>query len=259
MRKNIYFLSDAHLGSLAIPHRRMQERRLVRFLDSIKDKAEAIYLLGDMFDFWYEYKYVVPKGYTRFLGKLSELTDNGVEIHFFTGNHDIWEYGYLEEECGLIVHHQPLTTELHGKIFYLAHGDGLGDNSGSFKLLRKVFHNKACQVLFGALHPRWGMDFGLTWAKHSRMKRVDGKEPPYMGENKEYLVLWTKAYEQSHPNIDYYIYGHRHIELDLNLPRTEGHTPRMLILGDWITQFSYAVFDGEHLFLEEYVEGESKP
>ena len=117
MRKNIYFLSDAHLGSLAIPHRRMQERRLVRFLDSIKDKAEAIYLLGDMFDFWYEYKYVVPKGYTRFLGKLSELTDNGVEIHFFTGNHDIWEYGYLEEECGLIVHHPPLTTPLHGKIF----------------------------------------------------------------------------------------------------------------------------------------------
>lgn len=111
MKKYIYFLSDAHLGSLAIPHRRMQERRLVRFLDSIKDKAEAVYLLGDMFDFWDEYRYVVPKGYTRFLGKLSELTDMGVEVHFFTGNHDIWTYGYLEEECGLIVHRQPLTTE----------------------------------------------------------------------------------------------------------------------------------------------------
>ena len=113
MRKNIYFLSDAHLGSLAIPHRRTQERRLVRFLDSIKDKAAAVYLLGDMFDFWNEYKYVVPKGFTRFLGKISELTDMGVEVHFFTGNHDIWTYGYLEEECGVILHRNPLTTEIY--------------------------------------------------------------------------------------------------------------------------------------------------
>lgn len=119
MKKYIYFLSDAHLGSLAIPHRRMQERRLVRFLDSIKDKAEAVYLLGDMFDFWDEYRYVVPKGYTRFLGKLSELTDMGVEVHFFTGNHDIWTYGYLEKECGLIVHRKPVTTEILGKTFSL--------------------------------------------------------------------------------------------------------------------------------------------
>ncbi len=137
MKKNVYFLSDAHLGSLAIPHNRTQERRLVRFLDSIKDKATAIYLLGDMFDFWDEYKYVVPKGYTRFLGKLSELTDAGIEIHFFTGNHDIWTYGYLEKECGLIVHHKPITTEIFGKIFFLAHGDGLGDPNNQFKLLRK--------------------------------------------------------------------------------------------------------------------------
>lgn len=258
MRKTVYFLSDAHLGSLAVPHRRMQERRLVRFLDSIKDKASAVYLLGDMFDFWYEYKYVVPKGFTRFLGKLSELTDMGVEVHFFTGNHDIWAYNYLEQECGVTMHYQPLTTEIYGKVFHLAHGDGLGDNSGSFKLLRWIFHNHVCQVLFSAVHPRWGMQFGLEWAKHSRLKRVDGKEPPFMGEEKENLVLWTKEYEKHHPNIDYYIYGHRHIELDLNLPRVEGHTPRMLILGDWISQFSYAVFDGEHLFLEEYVEGESK-
>ena len=131
MRKTVYFLSDAHLGSLAVPHRRMQERRLVRFLDSIKDKASAVYLLGDMFDFWYEYKYVVPKGFTRFLGKLSELTDMGVEVHFFTGNHDIWAYHYLEQECGVTMHYQPLTTEIYGKVFHLAHGDGLGDNSGS--------------------------------------------------------------------------------------------------------------------------------
>lgn len=254
MKKNIYFLSDAHLGSLAIEHSRTQERRLVRFLDSIKDKAAAIYLLGDMFDYWYEYKYVVPKGFTRFLGKLSELTDNGVEIHFFTGNHDIWEYGYLEKECGLIVHHKPITTEIYGKTFFLAHGDGLGDNNKSFKFISYVFHNPTCQKIFSSVHPRWSMSWGLNWAKHSRMKRPDGKEEPYMGENKEYLVLFTKQYLKNHPDIDFFMYGHRHIELDLMLTRKT----RMMILGDWIWQFTYAVFDGENMFLEQYVEGESK-
>lgn len=257
MNKNIYFLSDAHLGSLAIPHPRMQERRLVRFLDSIKDKAAAIYLLGDIFDFWNEYKYVVPKGFTRLLGKISELTDNGVEVHFFTGNHDLWTYGYLEEECGMIVHHQPLTTELYGKVFFLAHGDGLGDPDVKYRILRRIFHNRGCQRLLNAIHPRWGMALGLNWAKHSRLKRADGKEEPYMGEDKEWLVQFTKRYMSTHPNIDYFLFGHRHIELDLTLS-DETHKARMLILGDWIWQFSYAVWDGEHLYMEEYVEGESE-
>ena len=246
--KNIYFLSDAHLGSLALKHRRTQERRLVRFLDSIKDKAAAIYLLGDMFDFWDEYKYVVPKGFTRFLGKLSELTDSGVEVHFFTGNHDLWTYGYLEEECGVILHRQPLTVELYGKEFYLAHGDGLGDPDNKFKLLRKLFHNRLCQRMLNFMHPWWGMQLGLNWAKHSRLKRADGKETPYLGEDKEYLVLWTKAYMQQHPDIDYFIYGHRHILI--NLPIAE-HS-RVVILGDWITLFSYAVFDGNSIKLENW-------
>ena len=206
--KNVYFLSDAHLGSLAIPHARMQERRLVRFLDSIKNKAAAIYLLGDMFDFWNEYKNVVPKGYTRFLGKISELTDMGVEVHFFTGNHDLWTYGYLEEECGMIVHYKPQTVEIYDKVFFLAHGDGLGD-----------------------------------------------PDKPYMGEKKEFLVRFAKQYMQSHKDIDYFMFGHRHIELDLMLSKKT----RLMILGDWIWQFTYAVFDGEHMFMEEYVEGESQP
>ncbi len=263
--KNVYFLSDAHLGSWAIQHRRMQERRLVRFLDSIKHKAAAVYLLGDMFDFWNEYRYVVPKGFTRFLGKISELTDMGVEVHYFTGNHDIWTYGYLEEECGVILHRQPLTTEIYGKLFFLAHGDGLGDPDAKFKFLRRVFHNGFCQRLLNFAHPWWGMQLGLNWAKHSRLKRADGKEAPFMGEDREYLVLFTKQYMQTHPNIDYYIYGHRHIELDLTLPKPEASRqsavatrPRLLILGDWIWQFTYAVFDGEHMFLETYVEGESQ-
>ncbi len=252
--KNIYFLSDAHLGSLAIEHSRTQERRLVNFLDQIKDKAAAIYLLGDMFDFWYEFKTVVPKGYTRFLGKLSELTDMGVEIHFFTGNHDIWCDDYLEKECGLIIHKKPLTTELYGKEFYLAHGDGLGDPDKKFQFLRSLFHNKFLQALFSCIHPRWSVAFGLNWAKHSRMKRENGKEPDYMGEDKEYLVLYTKEYLKNHPDINFFIYGHRHIELDLQLSKTS----RVLILGDWINLFTYAVFDGEHLFMEQYIEGETK-
>ena len=254
MGKNVYFLSDAHLGSLAIPHGRTQERRLVRFLDSIKEKASAVYLLGDMFDFWNEYRYVVPKGYSRFLGKLSELTDNGVEVHFFAGNHDLWTYGYLEEECGVIVHKAPVTTEIYGKVFFLAHGDGLGDPDNKFKILRKLFHNRTCQRLLNFVHPRWGMALGLNWAKHSRLKRADGKEVPFMGEDKEFLVRFARDYKRSHPNIDYFIFGHRHIELDLPIDKST----RMLILGDWIWQFTYAVFDGEHLFLGEYVEGESK-
>ena len=133
--KNVYFLSDAHLGSRAIEHGRTQERRLVNFLDSIKHKASAVYLLGDMFDFWYEFRTVVPKGYTRFLGKLSELTDLGVEVHFFTGNHDLWCGDYLTKECGVMIHREPLTTEIFGKEFYLAHGDGLGDPDKKFKRL----------------------------------------------------------------------------------------------------------------------------
>lgn len=253
--KNVYFLSDAHLGSWAIDHSRMHERRLVRFLDSIKHKAAAVYLLGDMFDFWYEHKYTVPKGYTRFLGKLSELTDMGVEVHFFTGNHDIWAYSYLEEECGVIMHRKPITTDIYGKVFYLAHGDGLGDPDIKFKLLRRMFHNTICQRLFSAIHPRWSMWLGLTWAKHSRMKRINGEEPPYMGENKEHLVLYAKQYMKSHANVDVFIFGHRHIELDLNLSKNV----RMMILGDWISQFTYVVFDGDHLLLEEYEEGLSQP
>lgn len=253
--KNVYFISDAHLGSRAIPHGRMQERRLVRFLDTIKHKASAVYMLGDMFDFWYEYRMVVPKGYTRFLGKVSELTDLGVEVHFFTGNHDIWCGDYLEKECGVVLHRQPQTVELGDKVFLLAHGDGLGDPDRKFKFLRAVFHNRICQRLFSCIHPRWAMDFGLTWARHSRLKHGLGGDPGYLGEDKEYLVLYAKEYQKTHPDVNYYIFGHRHIELDLMLSRST----RVLILGDWISQFTYAVFDGVNLYLESYVEGDTQP
>lgn len=253
--KNVYFLSDAHLGSRAIPHGRMQERRLVNFLDSIKHKAAAVYLLGDIFDFWHEYKTVVPKGYTRLLGKISELTDNGVEVHFFIGNHDLWMGDYLEKECGVTLHRSSAVVEIYGKVFYLAHGDGLDADDKKFKILRSIFHNRLCQRLFAAVHPRWGVAFGLEWARRSRLKRVDGKEPEYMGEDKESLVIFAKSYMKTHPEINFFIFGHRHIELDLLLARET----RLVILGDWISQFSYVVYDGEQLILDSYIEGESQP
>ena len=256
--KNVYFISDAHLGCLAIGHCRQQERRLVRFLDEIKDKAEAIYMLGDMFDFWFEYRTVVPKGYTRFLGKISELTDMGIEVHFFTGNHDIWCLDYLEKECGVTMHHNALTIDIGDKTFYMAHGDGLGDPDKAFRFLRAVFHNKLCQWAFRWLHPDHGMRFGLAWAKHSRLEHTkspskgEGGVPPYLGEDKEPLVQYAKKYLAGHPDVDYFIFGHRHIELDLALSRQT----RVLILGDWLSQFTYAVYNGEQLYLESYTEGE---
>ena len=249
--KNVYFISDAHLGCLAVGHRRQQERRLVRFLDEIKDKAGAIYLLGDMFDFWFEYQTVVPKGFTRFLGKISELTDMGIEVHYFTGNHDIWCLDYLEKECGMILHHNALTLEIGDQTFYLAHGDGLGDRDWKFKFIRTIFHNKLCQWAFRWLHPALGIPFGQNWAKHSRMKHSE--EPPYQGEDKEPLIIFAKKYLKEHPEVDFFIFGHRHIELDLDL----SHQTRVIVLGDWITQFTYAVYDGEQLYLESYTEGEA--
>lgn len=253
--KPIYFLSDAHLGSYGVKHGRTQERRLVRFLDSIKEKAGAVYLLGDMFDFWYEYKFVVPRGFTRFLGKLSELTDLGVEVHFFTGNHDIWAYSYLEQECGCIIHRKPQTLELGDSLFYLAHGDGLGDPNRTFKFLRWLFHYRPAQILFSAVHPRWGMDIGLRWSAHSRLKHETEEPPTYLGEDREHLVLFAKDYLRSHPDVNYFVFGHRHIELDLLL----SHTTRLVILGDWISQFTFAVFDGHQLTMHNYIEGETQP
>ena len=215
-------------------------------MDSIREEAKALYLLGDIFDFWFEYRQSVPRGFTRFLGKLAELSDSGVEIHYFTGNHDIWVYDYLPEEIGLILHKEPFITEIAGKTFYLAHGDGLGDYSHSFKLIRRVFHNRVCQILYRLIHPDFGIKLGNMWANHSRRKEL--RNPlPYFGEDKEHLVLYAKSYIQTHPEIDCFIFGHRHILLDLML----NSKTRMMIIGDWLQHFSYAVIDGGELRLEK--------
>lgn len=261
----VYFITDAHLGSLAFPDRRERERKLVDMLDMMGRDADAIYMLGDMFDFWHEWKRVVPKGFTRFLGKLSELTDRGIEIHYFTGNHDVWAYDYLHDECGVILHSKPekIYLPIDGEkdekkeTFYIAHGDGLGDPNKSFKCINAIFHSRLCQWLFkNLLHPDWAMAFGMEWARRSRIKHEGlgqeqedelGRPIPdknsYMGEEKEHLVIYTKQLMNLHPDIHYYIYGHRHIELDLMLSRDV----RMLILGETYHEFTYALWDGTTL------------
>lgn len=242
-----YFISDLHLGTRLFGKTSVGEKRVIRWMDSIKDEAKALYLLGDIFDFWFEYKRAVPRGFIRFLGKLAELNDAGIEIHYFIGNHDIWVFNYLPEEIGVIVHKKPTVMDIAGKTFYLAHGDGLGDDSFSFKLIRWVFHNRFCQALFRLIHPDWGIGLAHLWAGHSRKK--DLYQPAaYFGEDKERLVLYSKEYIRNYPLTDYLIFGHRHILLDLMLSRQS----RMMIIGDWLRHFSYAVFDGEELALEQF-------
>jgi len=256
--KNYYFIADAHLGSRAFKHHRTQERRLVNFLDAIKEKAEAVYMLGDMFDFWFEYTDVVPKGFTRFLGKISELTDRGVEVHFFEGNHDMWCGDYLEKECGVILHRQALTTEICGKLFYMAHGHELDyrDHVWKTQFMYQCFHSHTLHRLARMIHPHFFLNFGLNWARQSRVRHLAVGEPPYLGPNKEGLVCYARDYLQSHSYINYFLFGHRHIDLDMFLD--EERNSRLVILGQWYSLFTYAVFDGEHLFVDHYVEGETR-
>ena len=241
-RTKIYFASDAHLGARFHQDARAVEKRLVRWLDSIKEDAMEVWFLGDMFDYWYEYKYVVPKGFTRFLGKLAELSDNGVKIHIFIGNHDVWMFDYLPEEIGAVIHREPLTIDLLGKRFFLAHGDEVDYRSKAFRLIRHI-------ILYSAIHPRWTFGFALGWSLSSRKKGLQKQEEvTYQGESSEYLVQFAKTYLQTHPDINFFIFGHRHIMLDLMLSRNS----RLLIAGDWMQHFSYIVWDGNALYLEQF-------
>ncbi len=251
MRSATYFLSDLHLGARAeSPEARIaRERKVVRWLDSIKDDVATLYLLGDILDYWYEYRYVVPRGFIRFLGKIAELSDHGVEIHWFIGNHDIWIFDYLPTELGIHIHKSPCIVNLGNKTAYLAHGDGVGRTPLSFRFIRSIFRNRFCQWLYASIHPRWTVAFAHWWSSHSRKY---GECLPYLGENNEYLVSYAKEYLtlRSQEEIDYFIFGHRHIMLDLMLSRRS----RVVILGDWIEHFSYARFCDGNLTLEQYIE-----
>lgn len=255
--KNIYFISDVHLGCRAMEHRRTHERRLVNFLDAVKDKAEAIYILGDLFDFWFEYADVVPKGYTRLLGKLSELTDGGVEIHFFVGNHDMWVTDYLHEECGVIIHKEPCTLEIHNRLFYLAHGHLIESAKGTImeRLMMQMFRSKVMQAMARAIHPHLFIPLGYSWARHSHVHHHEQGDPVYRGEDKERLVCFAKEYLKDHPDINYFLFGHRHIDLDIELAEDS----RVIILGQWYSLFTYVVFDGINMITNHFIEGETQP
>ncbi len=230
----VYFISDSHIGSLMNANSTAQQRRIITFLDTIRCDATALFLMGDIFDFWFEYRYSIPKGYDRILGKLAELTDSGIEVHFFTGNHDMWTFGYLEKEIGLKVHHHEEAMTICGKHCFLAHGDTLCTDNKKFMFLLRVFKSPINQWLFRNIMPHdLGLRLAFGWALNSRKKHLND-QPRYKGENNETLVCWAKEHEKSE-HFDYYIFGHRHIELDLLLSTNA----RVIILGDCINLFTY--------------------
>lgn len=245
--KKIYFASDFHLG--APNHRASQEReqRILRWLAQIEQDAEAIFLVGDIFDFWFEYKTVVPKGAIRLLGKLAELHDKGIDIHFFVGNHDIWMFDYFPTELGITVHHQPLQIELKGKQFFIAHGDGLGPDDHGYKRLKKVFTNRFCQWLFRWLHPDIGMRLANFSSSTSRTAQTEPEH--FLGTDKEWLLLYSNYKLKQHPTTNYFIFGHRHLPLDITL---DNQSSRYINLGEWFNYNTYAVFDGEQLELKAF-------
>jgi len=244
----IYFISDCHLGAGTLENPLDFERRVVRFLDSIEEDCEQLFLLGDIIDYWFEFKHVVPKGFTRFLGKLAMMSDKGIKIHWFTGNHDIWIFDYIPQEIGCKIHTTSEIVELHGHKLFLAHGDGLGEDSKSYKFMTNFFHNRFCQRMFSWIHPDITTSFAHWWSKKSRLSGEDF--PDYMGENKEHLVQFAKRHlAAGHDEVEYYLFGHRHIMLDLMLTRNT----RLIILGDWIKHFSYAVMDEEgNMMLDQF-------
>lgn len=242
--RKIYFISDVHLGLHPAEKSFEREKLLVKWLDSIRSNAAELYLMGDIFDFWHEYRKVVPRGFTRFLGKIAELSDRGIKIYFFTGNHDVWVYDYLPKEIGLTVYRKPVVKELNGLKFFLAHGDALGRSDFGYKILKKIFTNKILQWLFARMHPNTAVAIGHRWSMTSRYAKGIVAEP-FKGLNKETQIVFAREMlEKEH--FDFFIIGHRHIPYDIKLDKSS----RIINLGDWINNFSYAVLDGQKLELK---------
>ena len=252
MSKKIYFLSDFHLGAPDYASSLQREKIIVSFLDEIKNDAAEIFLVGDMFDFWYEYRKVVPKGFVRLLGKLAELSDAGIPMHFFVGNHDMWMKDYFQKELNIPVYFHPKEFEREGKRFLVGHGDGLGPNDHGYKRLKKIFRNPVCQWLFGILPPMMGMGLANFLSRRSRIK-TGSSEEVFFGEDREWLIIYSKDTLQKE-KFDFFVFGHRHLPIDFRL----NDSSRYINLGDWITFFTYAVFDQGVLTLKSYKGNEHK-
>ena len=244
--KKIYFISDFHLGVPNDKDSRKREDKIVAWLNSISHDVQILYLMGDVFDYWFEYKEVVPRGYVRLLGKLAELSDSGVEMHYFTGNHDMWVFDYLPKEIGLQVHRAPIQKEYNGKKFFLGHGDGLGPGDFGYKFIKKVFANKLSQWLFARLHPNTGIGLMKFFSRKSRIA-TGTSDDVYLGDDKEWLMIFSREVLQKE-HYDYFIFGHRHLPLDKQL----NDQSRYINLGEWINHFTYAVFDGHELLLKKF-------
>lgn len=245
--KYVYFISDLHLGAGYLADKREAEMRVVRFLESIRDTADEIYMLGDVLDYWFEYRTVVPRGYVRFFGALASLADAGVKIHWFIGNHDIWLFDYLRDEIGITVIDGVQIKEIRGKKFFLNHGDGVGHIKPGFRFIRSLFRNRLLQKLYSGIHPRWTIPFAHMWSTHNRhfMDYV----PVFRGMEAEPLALFASDYYHNvDSSINYFVFGHVHVVVN------EPISPscRFVILGDWIRNFTYGVFDGNNFELRRF-------
>ena len=244
--KKIYFASDFHLGVPSYEKSLAREKRIVKWLNEIQQDAQEIYLMGDLFDFWFEYKHTVPKGFVRLLGKIAEITDSGIPVTLFTGNHDMWMFDYLPKELNVSIYRNPIVREFNGKKFYLGHGDGLGPGDNGYKLIKKIFANPLCQWLFTRLHPNFAMSMANYWSKKSRLSNGHN-DAQFNGEENEWLAIYSKEILQKE-YFDYFIFGHRHLPLDIKLSGNSQYVN----LGEWVNYSSYAVFDGSELTLKQY-------
>ena len=244
--KKVYFASDFHLGAPNKEQSLVREKKIIRWLDSIKEDAAAIFLVGDLFDFWHEYKTTIPKGFIRFQGKLAELVDANIPIYIFTGNHDMWMFGYFTEELGIPIYRKPQEVLINETNILVGHGDGLGPGDTKYKILKKVFENKLCQWAFRWLHPDLGIAIANKWSSNSRASSTNESTEKFLGEGE---WLWTYAKEvEEKKHHDCYIFGHRHLPIDVAV----GERSRYINLGEWINYFTFATFDGKDFALEEF-------
>ncbi|MBD5370090.1 MAG: UDP-2,3-diacylglucosamine diphosphatase [Bacteroides sp.] len=246
--KKAYFLSDLHLGASYLEDSRDRERKVVAFLDSVRDDVGELYLLGDILDYWFEYRYVVPRGYVRFFGKLAELSDAGVKITWLIGNHDIWIFDYIPSELGVEVVDGVLERDVMGARMVMTHGDGVGHNDLRFRFLRAFFRNRVCQKLYSGVHPRWTVPFASAWSSSSRKGGMQRDRSQEISRNIEALARWSEDYSLRHPGVGYYLFGHLHVVERRKLPCGA----EMVVLGDWLTHFSYATFDGTDFRMHVY-------
>ncbi len=253
MKGKIYFASDFHLGVPDYASSLEREKRIVDWLDLVSKDAEEIFLMGDVFDFWFEYKTVVPRGFVRLLGKIAEITDKGIPVHYFTGNHDMWVFDYLPQETGVTLHRSTIKREWNNVRFLLGHGDGLGPGDHGYKFIKKIFANPVSQWLFARLHPNLGIGLANFWSRKSRVSTASTEEK-FMGEENEWLFLFCQEVLKKE-HFDYLIFGHRHLPLDMKVAENS----RYINLGEWVKYNTYAVFDGKDLELLHFENGLGKP